>query len=144
MSTEEFAKLLKSNPDLMVEVRDKDGNLYEQPIQPAPAPPVSSKLAAQFEWMWKQLGGPPLLREHKFCPTRKWRADYCYLPKKVIIELEGGVWDGGRHTRGPGFINDIEKYNSATMLGYRVLRIATGGVVAARLQEMIDYIRGLP
>jgi hypothetical protein len=32
------------------------------------------------------------------------------------------VWTRGRHTRGAGFIKDIEKYNAAAIAGYRVLR----------------------
>ncbi|NIV32688.1 MAG: hypothetical protein GWN58_25550, partial [Anaerolineae bacterium] len=29
---------------------------------------------------------------------------------------------GGRHTRGDGFAKDIEKYNEALLLGWRVLK----------------------
>jgi very-short-patch-repair endonuclease len=63
-------------------------------------------------------------REYKFCETRKWRADFCWPACKIIVEVEGGVWTQGRHTRGSGFIKDMEKYNVATILGYRVLRVA--------------------
>ena len=41
---------------------------------------------------------------------------------KVGIEIEGGAWTQGRHTRGKGFIADMEKYNHAALLGWRVLR----------------------
>ena len=66
------------------------------------------------------LGLP--VAEYKFHPTRKWRFDYCWPDKKVALEVEGGVWTGGRHTRGSGFVRDILKYNSAAILGWRVLR----------------------
>jgi hypothetical protein len=60
--------------------------------------------------------------EHKFHPTRKWRID-CALPERMLaIEIEGGVFTQGRHTRGKGFINDIEKYNALTTLGWHLLR----------------------
>lgn len=61
------------------------------------------------------------MREFKFDPERKWRFDFL-IPPNVGIEIEGGVWSQGRHTRGSGFIADCEKYNSAAMLGYKVLR----------------------
>jgi hypothetical protein len=60
--------------------------------------------------------------EYQFHPSRKWRFDWCLLDNKIAIEIEGGVWSNGRHTRGSGFINDMEKYNSATCLGWKLLR----------------------
>ena len=53
---------------------------------------------------------------------RKFRFDYCYPKKKLAIEIEGGIWINGRHNRASGFIKDMEKYNIACILGYRILR----------------------
>ncbi|MFY9379409.1 MAG: hypothetical protein WAP07_04095 [Acutalibacteraceae bacterium] len=62
------------------------------------------------------------VKEFKFHKKRRWRIDY-YLPQyRVGVEIEGGVWIQGRHTRGQGFINDCEKYNQAQIGGIRVLR----------------------
>ena len=41
---------------------------------------------------------------------------------KIALEVEGGVWTGGRHTSPKGFLGDIEKYNTATLMGWRVFR----------------------
>jgi len=60
--------------------------------------------------------------EYLFCEGRRWRFDFAWTYKKVAVEIEGGVWIQGRHNRGKGFINDCEKYNTATLLGWRVLR----------------------
>lgn len=62
------------------------------------------------------------IKEHKFHPTRRWRFDYAIPEHKIAIEVEGGVWTGGRHTSPKGFLNDMEKYNTATVMGWRVLR----------------------
>lgn len=43
----------------------------------------------------------------------------------VAVELEGGVWSGGRHTRGRGFIEDCDKYNAATGLGWAIFRFTS-------------------
>lgn len=41
---------------------------------------------------------------------------------KVAVEIEGGTFAGGRHTRGVGFRGDLEKYNTAALKGWLVLR----------------------
>jgi very-short-patch-repair endonuclease len=62
-------------------------------------------------------------KEFKFHKKRKWRFDFAFVQYKVALEIEGGVWIQGRHTRGSGFVKDMEKYNKATELGWRILRI---------------------
>ena len=62
------------------------------------------------------------VKEYRFHPTRKWRFDYAIPEHKIALEVEGGVWTRGRHTSPKGFLNDIEKYNTATLMGWRVFR----------------------
>lgn len=62
------------------------------------------------------------VKEFKFHPARKWRFDYAVPEHKIALEVEGGVWTGGRHTSPKGFLGDIEKYNTATLMGWRVFR----------------------
>jgi very-short-patch-repair endonuclease len=64
-----------------------------------------------------------LIKEYKFHPIRKWRFDYANVELKIAIECEGGVYTNGRHTRGNGFVNDMEKYNTATAMGWRLIRV---------------------
>lgn len=63
-----------------------------------------------------------VVKEYQFHPIRKWRFDYAIPQHKIALEVEGGVFTTGRHTRGAGYIGDIEKYNEATRLGWRVVR----------------------
>jgi very-short-patch-repair endonuclease len=60
--------------------------------------------------------------EYRFHPVRKWRIDYAFINQKLAIEIEGGAFTRGRHTRGVGFINDMEKYNALTEAGWHLLR----------------------
>lgn len=63
--------------------------------------------------------------EFKFCPHRKWRADFLITGTKILVEVEGGIYTGGRHTRGAGYEKDCEKYNWATAHGWQVHRFST-------------------
>ena len=79
-------------------------------------------------------------QEFQFHTARKWRADFHIKNTKLLIEVEGGIWSGGRHTRGKGYLGDMEKYNAATMMGYQVLRFSTEQVTS---RFAIKQIEGL-
>ena len=66
---------------------------------------------------------PAPVPEYRFHPTRRWRIDFAWPAERVALEVEGGVWTGGRHTRGAGFLKDAEKYNALAVLGWRLLRV---------------------
>ena len=74
------------------------------------------------------VGLPEPERQVRFHPTRKWVADFGWPTCALLVEIEGGVYSGGRHVRGAGFEADCEKYAEAVLLGYRVLRF-TGGQI---------------
>lgn len=76
-------------------------------------------------------------REFKFDTDRDWRFDYCWPAERIALEVEGGVYTGGRHTRPVGFINDIAKYNAAALAGFRVLRVLPDSLSTRRTEEML-------
>ncbi|ENW81328.1 hypothetical protein F909_02619 [Acinetobacter sp. ANC 3929] len=81
--------------------------------------------------------------EYKFHQTRKWRADFLISNTKILIEVEGGIWSQGRHTRGTGYIGDMEKYNAAAILGFQVLRFSTQQVKSGlAVQQIEQLVRG--
>lgn len=77
------------------------------------------------------------IREYTFHPTRRWRFDYAIPAHRIAIEVEGGVWTGGRHTSPKGFLGDIEKYNTATMMGWRVFRTIPAELCTNATLQMI-------
>lgn len=85
----------------------------------------------------------PFMKEVKFDKNRKWRLDYllCPLPPKPwnqAIEIDGGVYSQGRHTRGKGFEADLEKMNAAVAQGYKVYRFSTGQVLNGTARQFIE------
>lgn len=86
---------------------------------------------------WFKAHGLDPQPEHRFHSSRKWRFDFAFLPQLVALEVEGGVWTGGRHTRGSGFMKDVEKYNSAAELGWRILRCVPNDLCTVETITMI-------
>jgi len=91
-------------------------------------------------------GGVSLpVREHKFNELvlsktgvpRAWRFDWAWIPEKVALEVEGGAWTQGRHTRGKGFMDDMEKYNAARLQGWMVLRCAPRQLLTLKTLDII-------
>ena len=70
----------------------------------------------------RENGFPFPNEEFKFLEDRRFRFDFAWPSTNIAIEIEGGVWSGGRHTRGAGYSRDIEKYNLATRAGWKVYR----------------------
>lgn len=92
---------------------------------------------SQFISICKSYGFNTPEAEYKFHPKRKWKFDFAFVHHKVAIEIEGGVWTSGRHTRGSGFVKDMEKYNAATELGWRILRFTPSEMALTKTYDQI-------
>lgn len=68
-------------------------------------------------------GLPVPVKEHRFHAVRKWRFDYAWPAQRIALEVEGGIWTRGRHTRGAGYLGDMHKYREAALAGWCVLRV---------------------
>lgn len=77
-----------------------------------------------------------LTGEHRLCEERRWRADFCHEPTRTLIELEGGLYKG-RHTNPLGYAGDCEKYNAATLMGYKKFSLVN--IKAKGLDLMSEY-----
>jgi hypothetical protein len=96
-------------------------------------------MSAIFLALLKKEGLVPVT-EHKFHSTRKWRFDYAFPDSMVAVEVEGGVWTGGRHTSGAGFVKDMEKYNTALLHGWRVYRTTPKMLTSREVITDIVYL----
>jgi very-short-patch-repair endonuclease len=87
-------------------------------------------------------------KEYQFAPPRRWKFDFMVYddcPKmRLGIEIEGGAWIkcGGAHNRGQGFIDDMEKYNHAALMGYLVLRFTPQQVLNGEAIAFIQRVLG--
>lgn len=68
--------------------------------------------------------------EYEFVPGRKFAADWALTDHMILIEYEGLIFNSNKksstgksgHTTVTGYTSNCEKYNLATVLGYRLLR----------------------
>lgn len=94
---------------------------------------------------WRDCGLPPALLEHKFDRYRRWRFDFAFpaviaenhVAGGVAIEVQGGIWTRGRHTRGSGLIKEYEKLNAAAVAGWRVLYCTPPEVMTLKFARTI-------
>lgn len=103
-----------------------------------------SDLEREFLTRFIQLAPdyPQPVSEYQFYSERKWRFDFAFVPQKVAVEMEGGVFSGGRHTRGRGYTEDVIKYNQAVVMGWKVLRF-TGLMIQADPETCIEQVKRL-
>lgn len=121
MTEKELAEILRRNPELRIV---DDGRPQKRP--PIPVSSDKERLVETFADLWLQLGGQALVRELRFDVHRRWRFDFAHEGARVAIEINGGVWSGGRHVRGAGYLRDrvrhgrqgVARYGRRGMSGY--------------------------
>ena len=77
---------------------------------------------------------------HVYAKGRGWKCDFAWPDRRLIVEVEGGVYTQGRHTRPSGFVNDIEKYNALTEAGWKVLRFSRREVKSGEALNVIERV----
>lgn len=94
---------------------------------------------------------PPVL-EFEFHSERRWRFDFSWPAVKLALEIEGGIFarkgshkcrycgqtPRGRHASGKGMLEDMMKYNAATLLGWRLLRVTPQMVSSGEALSLIE------
>jgi hypothetical protein len=90
---------------------------------------------------------PEPTAEYKFHPDRKFKFDYAFIEQKIAVEIEGGIFPfvdkrGAYHKHGAhgsisGILRDMEKYNLAAVLGWRILRYQPGKINYLQIQEVL-------
>lgn len=99
-----------------------------------------SDLEELFAFQLKATGLPTPVREHRFAPPRRWRLDFAWPDRMIAVEIDGGTWINGRHNRGAGYAKDTEKYNTAVLKGWRVLRFPGESVENSTAIDAVEQI----
>lgn len=94
---------------------------------------------------FRSCGLPTPTLEHVFHPTRKWRFDFAWPNQinPVALEVNGGIWIAGGHSRGAAMKKDWEKWNHAAALGWRMLFCEPKDLCTQEMAQLIKESLGL-
>lgn len=60
--------------------------------------------------------------EYRFHTVRRWRLDVAFPDVKLGVEIDGGTFVQGKHSRGAGIRADMAKQAALAALGWRLIR----------------------
>lgn len=83
-----------------------------------------------------------LQREYRFHPVRRWRFDFAWPGRMLAMEIQGGIWLGGRggHTSGSGVTRDCKKGLDAVLMGWRVIYATPAMIRSGELVQAVDKL----
>lgn len=93
------------------------------------------------DYFAKQCGDrglPAPVFEYRFDPVRQWRLDVAWPVYKVGLEVQGGLFTGGRHVRGAALLREHEKLNAIASAGWRVLYCVPRTFLAPETLALIE------
>jgi very-short-patch-repair endonuclease len=99
---------------------------------------ASEKVDLFLNYLQQQFPQAEVVKELQFHPDRKWRFDYAFPSRKIAIEIDGAIWTLGRHNMPRGYLNDMEKLNTAASMGWLVLRFSTDERFYLSTRRLID------
>lgn len=88
-------------------------------------------------------GIPNPVEDFRFAkPDRQWQIDLSWPDHRVGIEVQGGVWVTGAHSRGAQQIKDFEKLNAAQLRGWVILQFTPAQLCTAETMSIIRLALG--
>lgn len=103
---------------------------------------IGAGMSALEEALFLQIKAiklPMPTRELVFAKPMRWRFDFAWPDRLLAVEVNGGVWIRGRHSRGKGQINDMDKLNQAQLLGWKVLQFAESHIKSGDAIDLIEF-----
>ena len=158
--TEDKVKFLKENNRIRGYTESKKNNAHNSskniPHKKQIKVPLRSKEKEWLSWnlmFWANEHALELQTEYKFHPEREWRLDYAFRAIKIAVEYEGIFQNQAMknnekiksavHSSVKGVLRDIEKYNAAQLLGWRIIRI-TAKDYKTVLQQLNQLLKNVP
>ena len=99
-----------------------------------------SDLETLFAQQLDSAGLTGYVREYQAIPGRKFRFDFAWKQERLLVEINGGTYNGGSHGRGVGINRDYEKHNLAVINNWRVLSFDTKQVKSGAALQVTEQL----
>jgi very-short-patch-repair endonuclease len=96
-----------------------------------------------FQFKARNPSIPKYAREFLFHPLRKWRLDFAFEEARLAVEVNGGVYVSGGHTRGKAYENDCEKYAHLAIMNWRLIVVTPKQVKSGLALLWIERALGI-
>jgi hypothetical protein len=99
--------------------------------------PVNRTLETKFRLACVAHGLPAPAEQFQVHESRKWQWDFAWPWLRICVDLDGGIYTGGAHSRGARIEKDHEKRNAAAADGWTVLLFGPKAVTSASFVEVL-------
>ena len=101
---------------------------------------MTSALEDLFAFQLDAAGLTGYVREYAAIPGRRFSWDFAFICERLLIEIQGGVWNGGAHGRPTGITRDMNKLNQAQIHGWKMLQFDTKMVKSGEALNVTEQI----
>lgn len=104
---------------------------------------VNSELELMLLTRLEREGLPLGLPQYPVVTGRQFKFDRAWPEQRVAVEIQGGLWVNGAHSRGSGVERDCLKLSMAAALGWRVLPISKQMIKSGEAVNLIAQALGV-
>lgn len=95
-----------------------------------------------FKWLQEDEAFKGFELQYMPIKGRKFRSDFCWVDKKVILEVQGlDIWGRAGHNNVAQYVKDCERMLLLTAHGYTVLYYAKGVSKACLLDNLLTILK---
>lgn len=123
-----------------------DKKLVKTKPRTRPLPKAKQNYLEAEETLHQELSDLLIGHERKFQPihTKNWRFDFHIVKLRLLIEIEGGSWSGGRSGKLANKAWSVDRYDKTEELGYKIERFhpdqILSGYVINWIQEQLERL----
>ncbi|MRT38764.1 hypothetical protein GJV03_16470 [Acinetobacter sp. RIT698] len=106
-----------------------------------PLPKAKQNYLEADETLHQELSDLLIGYERKLQPihTKNWRFDFHIVKLRLLVEIEGGSWSGGRSGKLSNKAWSVDRYDKTEELGYKIERFHPDQILSG---YVINWIQG--